>query len=158
MTAYGFYAPTGRFKLGDSNNVGKGFWTHLFVIGGTYRSSSNKPWNGTVTLRYEIHSKQKGRDLTPGQMLTIDAGIGKFLTSYLNIGVTGFYWKQITKASGEMASNVLPFRLLGVGPAIQFTIKKMGLSLRARDYIEFGARNMSQGNAFIFDIVKYFAT
>jgi hypothetical protein len=25
---YGFYAPTGRFELGATDNIGLGFWTH----------------------------------------------------------------------------------------------------------------------------------
>lgn len=147
ITAYGFYAPTGRFKLGASNNVGKGFWTNLFLLGGSYHSLSKLPWNITTVVRYEIHGQQRGQNLTPGNTFTFDGGIGKFVTPSLNIGIVGFAWKQVSNATGSAAIDVLPYRLFGLGIAAQYTIKKWGISIRLRDYYEFSARNSTEGNA-----------
>jgi hypothetical protein len=33
---YRFYAPSGRFEQGDPDNLGLGFWTHQFQLGGAY--------------------------------------------------------------------------------------------------------------------------
>jgi hypothetical protein len=154
LTAYGFYATTGRFKLGASNNVGKGFWSHLAILGSTWRGAGEEPFNATVTTRYEFHSKQKGQDLTPGQTLSIDAGIGKFLTPNFNFGATFFFWKQTTNARGKMAADVVKYRLFGVGPALQWRIPQCKMALRLRGYKEFAARNSTQGYAVFFDLVK----
>ena len=32
--AYGFLAPTGRFRAGATDNVGSGYWTHTLSCGG----------------------------------------------------------------------------------------------------------------------------
>src|ERR1700704_2603098 len=39
---YGFLAPTGRFKAGENNNVGSGYWTNCVSAGETFYLTSNK--------------------------------------------------------------------------------------------------------------------
>src|SRR5436309_15912095 len=39
---YGFLAPSRRFHVVDSNNVGSGYWTHAFSSGQTFYLNANR--------------------------------------------------------------------------------------------------------------------
>lgn len=145
------FIPSGRFRLGASDNTGKGFWTNMFSLGATYLFPGSRPWHASVTGRYEIHSNQKGRDLRPGDTLTLEFGFGKKLTDKLDMGPVAFIWHQVTNASGADAQDTVKYRLFGAGLEVDYKFRKW-FGVKARGAWEFGAENSSEGGVFILEL------
>src|SRR5437867_13417405 len=53
---YGFLAPSGRFHVGESNNVGSGYWTHASSSGQTFYLNANRRTAISTFQMYEIHT------------------------------------------------------------------------------------------------------
>jgi hypothetical protein len=120
----GYYAflPTGKFNLGASDNVGKGFWTHMFALGWTWMPAEDRPWHASLMTRYEVHSNQKDRDVTPGDTLTLELGLGKKVSDTIEAGVVGHIYRQVTGTTDCDAVNPLKYRSNGIGAEIQYLI------------------------------------
>src|SRR5215467_2617971 len=69
---YGFLAPTGSFKVGANDNVGSGYWTHAFSSGQTVYLTENRETSFSAFQMYEVHTKQEGTNIHPGQNLDLD--------------------------------------------------------------------------------------
>lgn len=142
----GYYAflPTGKFDLGATDNVGKGFWTHMFALGGTWMPAEDLPWHVSLMTRYEIHSNQEDRDVTPGDTLTLEAGIGKSVSETVDVGVIGHLYRQITGTKGRDAVDPLKYRSYGVGLEVGCLLGG-SVPTKTRLGFDFGARNLSEG-------------
>ena len=99
--------PTGRYTMGASNNVGSGFWTDMIVGGATYYPFHNKNTQISGILEWEAHGKQAGTDLTPGQAMTFEWGIGHMFplnsrkTVIFDPGVVGYEQWQVSPDGGK---------------------------------------------------------
>jgi hypothetical protein len=72
MVAYAFFAPTGRFTAGASNNTGTGHWTNAPTAGETLYLTKNKGTAFSAYQMYEFHTTQEGTNLHPGQTFDLD--------------------------------------------------------------------------------------
>ncbi|MCW8824604.1 MAG: transporter [Ignavibacteriaceae bacterium] len=97
---YGVYAPTGKYETGASDNTGTGFWTHQFQGYGYFYPIENKATAVMVGLTYELNSKIKDVEVTPGNRFTLEWGISQFLSDRFEIGVHGGHNWQISDDSG----------------------------------------------------------
>ncbi len=65
ITAFGGFAPTGRYSSGSSNNTGLGFWTAMPFALATYRTGrgifKKLPLLATGGVFYEIHSNSNNK-------------------------------------------------------------------------------------------------
>lgn len=141
---YIFFAPTGRFKLGASDNVGKGFWTHMPYLGVSWMPAQDRPWHVSLMTRYEYHSKQKDRDLKPGDTLTFEFGVGRKISQAVELGLVAHRYQQLSDASGSDAGNTPHYGSYGVGAEVQFPLLGRFPS-KARLGRDFGAKNLSEG-------------
>ena len=92
-----FYAPTGRYELGGSDNIGKGMWTYEPFVGTTLYFDEARTTSLATTAFWEIHGNKKDSDVKVGQILTLEGGLGKsFLGGGLVIGAAYYaQWKLI---------------------------------------------------------------
>jgi len=97
---YGFYAPTGRYEKGGSNNVGLGFWTHQFQAYGYFYPFPHMGTAFMVGLIYEANGSIKDSDLHPGNRFTLEWGLSQYLTEQLELTVQGGHNWQVTEDSG----------------------------------------------------------
>jgi hypothetical protein len=97
---YTVYAPTGRYKTGASDNIGKGFWTHQFQIP-TYFYFMEKATALLVMPTLEINGKIKGSDVSPGSRFSIEYGISQYITSWLELEIINGHNWQIGNDKGE---------------------------------------------------------
>jgi hypothetical protein len=97
---YGFYAPTGKYETGASDNTGTGFWTHQFQGYGYFYPIKSKATAVMVGLTYELNSKIKDVEVTPGNRLTLEWGISQFISEKVEVGVHGGHNWQISDDSG----------------------------------------------------------
>ena len=98
---YLFYAPTGKYELGGSENVGLGYWSHLVQAAAYYYPLPQKATALLLMPTYEWHGKIKGTDVTPGSRFILEYGISQYLTERFEIIAQGGNAWQV----GEDAGN-----------------------------------------------------
>ena len=150
---YGLWTPTGDFDY-TPISPGKGFLTQMLTAGVTFYPDQNKTWSIAALNRYEFNHKNDKTGITPGQYWTLEWGIGKSLTKTVEIGATGFFQAQTTKASGLPES--MKDHTAGIGPEVNLVCPKLGLSTSIRYVREIGAHNRPEGNVFNLTFTRRF--
>lgn len=102
---YIFYAPTGKYKTGGNDNLGLGFWSHILQFNGYYYpleidGERSKAMAIMFSGNYELTSKIKDADVTPGNRFSIDYGISQYLSDKLEVGIFGGNNWQVSKDKG----------------------------------------------------------
>ena len=163
-TGYNLYIPTGKFSPNESNNTGLGMWGNEFTLGTTVYLDQKRLWNAAATFALEFNTDKSGTNIHPGNLGTVEGGVGR--TFYkkvsgpvpivMNFGAA--YYVQF-KVTGDSGSDIPPplqgFKdhVFAVGPEFNIYIPGPQLTLVARYEPEFGARNRTQGQTFVFSIV-----
>ncbi len=98
---YGFYAPTGRYEAGATDNLGLGFWTHQFQGYGYFYPVPNKSTAIMLGLTYELNGTVKDTDLKPGNRFTLEWGVSQYLSEAFEVGVHGGHNWQVGDDTGE---------------------------------------------------------
>ena len=154
-----FYAPTGTYERGGSDNVGRGMWTYEPFIGTTVYYDEKRTVSLATTGFWEFHGNKKDTDTKVGQLLTLEGGVGK---SYLGGGlvVGAAYYAQWKLTEDQLAQFVLPgggalglqapnkHRVYAFGPDVTLPVasKARLFSLVNIRYLwETGARVKTQG-------------
>ena len=163
-----FFAPTGRYSAGASDNLGKGMWSYETSAGGTVYLDTHRSFSLATTAYYETHSTKSGvvrvqnvtlNNVKVGDLLTLEGGVGKsFLHGGASLGV-GYYaqWKVTSDDLGvagtpELHGIPARHRVWGIGPDVTIPIatKTRLLSLvNVRYYVEQDARLKTQGHTLL---------
>jgi hypothetical protein len=163
-----FFAPTGRYTAGASDNIGKGMWSYELSGGSTLYLDRRHSWSLATTGFWETHTKKSGElrventtltDVKVGQLLTLEGGLGKtFKGGALTVGAAYYaQWKltddQFATASmAETAGLPVHHRVFGVGPEMTIPIatKTKVISLVNVRYLwETGAEAKTQGQSLL---------
>ena len=152
---YGFWAPSGNYDPTDPVSPGKGFWTQMLTAGLTYYPDEKKTWSISALNRYEINQENNDLQIRPGQVWTLEWGIGKALTKTIEVGAVGYYQLQTTSDYGSGASNAKDY-IVGVGPEISMVCPKLGLITSIRYLREVGVHDRPQGNTVNVTFTKRF--
>lgn len=169
-TGFGFFAPTGRYSAGASDNLGRGMWSYE-VSGGTTLYADKARSVSVATMAYwETHSKKSGElqaggatlgDVKVGQLLTLEGGVGKsFLHGAATVGLAYYAQWKLTSDRVSLSPSPLPgrapdlarHRVFGFGPDVTLPIatKSRVIALvNARYLWEAGAAVKTQGQTFI---------
>ena len=128
FAGYAFFAPTGRFTPGATNNTGLGMWSNEFSLGTTVYFDPEKKWHASAAGFYEIHSSKHGQDLTVGDLVTVEGGLGRaFLKGFANAGAAYFVqWKVSPDRGADVPLLVAGNKgsMLGVGPELNMPLGK----------------------------------
>ena len=151
---YGIWTPTGDDEPVAPVTPGKGYWSHMVTLGGTWYPDLEKTWSVSILGRYEIHTEQDTTDTTRGDTLSIEGGIGKALSKSFEVGVVGYCQQQVTDDRGTPGSGDLD-QVWGLGPEIGYTCKG-GVIATARYICELGALGRPQGNTVTLTLTKRF--
>lgn len=154
---YTIYVPTGKYKTGASDNLGKGYWTHQFQIP-TYYYIHEKATAFLLMPTYEINGKVKDADTQIGSRFTIEYGISHYFNSWLEVEILNGHNWQITNDKGDDAwwigtpldskdqtSNIS----LGVGI---WTFKNR-LNLRLKYAMDYGTKQRYQSDFLSFSAI-----
>ncbi len=152
----GFYAPSGRFEAGAADNLGLGFWTVQFQVGGAYyllQRATAVVLAGT----YEINGEQEGVDITPGQRFTLNYGVSQFLPAgpgLVELGLLGYSQWQVTHDSGADVSrfNRNLDQVHGIGAQIGYAIPQWRLAVTAKYLYEYYAEARFRGQVATLSI------
>jgi hypothetical protein len=156
MAGYSFIAPTGKFALEASDNVGAGYWAQTPFSGQTVYLTTDKRTVVSAYELYEIHSKQKDTDIKPGQTFNIDYSIMRTfpfqnMQTLLQIGAVGYGQYQTTTARGPDVDPVTAenneYRLNALGAAANIIFPMRKTSLGVRFFKEFANSSTIQGKS-----------
>ncbi|WCT09998.1 SphA family protein [Mucilaginibacter jinjuensis] len=175
--SYGMYIPTGKYEFGGSSNAGLGMFTNEFQTGTTLRLDPKGSISFSSLFSYEIHNDKKGTDIKPGDILSIEGGLGKTWYTFNGskipssiIKAGAVYYMQFKTSNDELPapaiitpyanSIYLPGKdhvySAGLEGNILLTKSRMLFGLRWFD--EFSAVNRFQGNTFFVTIAHVFST
>ena len=164
-----FFAPTGRYRAGADDNLGKGMWSYEVSGGGTVYLDPDRTISVATTAFWETHSKKEGEvrvqeititDVKVGQLLTLEGGIGKsFLHGAASIGMAYYTQWKVTSDDLGLAPSVAHLsgipekhQVWGVGPDVTIPIatKTTLISLVNVRYLwEGGAQLKTQGQTLM---------
>jgi len=159
-----FYAPTGTYEFGGSDNNGKGMWTYEPFVGTTVYLDEKKSLSLATTAYWEMHGKKKDTDIKVGQILTLQGGFGKsFLDGGLVFGAAYYaQWKLTADKLGVFGlpggSSIGPgldnmkHRVFAVGPDVTLPVaskSKLYSLVNLRYLWETGARSKTQGSSLV---------
>ncbi|SDW84904.1 Uncharacterized conserved protein [Lutibacter oricola] len=160
IVALAAIAPTGSYDVNEAASPGKSFWSTMLTFGGTYYFNESKSWHASILNRYEIHGEKKDFDVTPGDDLTFEWGIGKTIVSdqIWGVGVGGYAHWQLTEDKGNdvLYDSSVKDKVFAIGPEVTCYIPKAKLNLELRGQFEFGAVDRPQGTKFCFSLFKNF--
>lgn len=158
-----FYAPTGRYERGGSQNVGKGMWAYEPFVGTTLYFDEERTASFATTAFWEFHSDKEDTDVKVGQLLTLEGGVGKsFLGGGLIIG--GAYYAQWKLTEDQLGSFTLPgggsfdprlnnkHRVFGFGPDVTLPVasrSKLFALVNVRYFWEVGAQSTTEGRTLV---------
>ena len=157
----GFIAPTGSYDITDPASPGKDFWTILLTYGGTGYFDAARTWSISLLGRYEIHTEKGEMEVTPGNDLEFEWGVGKNLAKFYDVGIAGYCHWQVTEDSGADA-EVLPSgekakdRVFAIGPEAKAFIPKIKLIVSLRSEYEFKSVDRPQGIMTTINLYKIF--
>ncbi len=169
---YSFFAPTGRYTAGASNNVGSGYWGNDITSGTTFYVTKNKATSANLTTDWEIHGQKKVASTpagqfsnkTPGQTFTIEWGFGQVLplkkdfSQLLQLGLVGYDQWQVSSNGGTviLAGTPVPASLLpyysvhGIGVQSNFIVPKKNLVFFFKYYDQYRALATVEGRTIVF--------
>lgn len=175
-TAYGFYAPIGKFgtetvnlpsgasvAVPNSDNIGLGYWTQQFQGAVAWYPWTNRATAVTAALTYEYNSPQEGTEVKYGQILWLNWGISQYLPLtkdqklLLEVGPAGYYEWQISDTTGSLVQSPdARSTVCGIGGQIGLTYVPWDLVLNFRGFQEYHAEARVQGSSFSINLVKKF--
>jgi hypothetical protein len=146
---YAFFAPTGRYTAGASDNTSLGMWCNELSARLTAFFDKDKAWHGSAALFYDINSKKKDQDWTTGNPFTFMGGLGRNFgssDSYFSgwAGIAGYGQWQVTSTTGQDAPLIMrenKTTIYGIGPEI--TALKGALTVRY--FWQYGGKFSTQG-------------
>lgn len=143
--SYGFYAPTGKYEGGETDNVGLGFWEHQIQNALRVHLDTKKTFAATVASTFEVAHDKKDADIVPGAHWTLNWAVRKnFFDDWAQLAVLGYDAFQISDDSGDDAPAKDKRHQDQVHAAgIQVGVPKLGLAVKYMH--EFGARDRFEG-------------
>ena len=152
---YGFLAPSGKFSVGASNNVGSGYWTHAFSSGQTFYLTENRRTAISAFQMYEIHTTQQGTQIHPGDTLNLDYSVTHLLPLRrdlnLQVGLVGYEQWQLTNKTGPDVTAVQSsahYRINALGFTSSLILPTRNVSVGVKYFKEFEDRSTYQGYSF----------
>lgn len=156
IASYAFFAPTGRFNAGATDNTGLGMWTNEFSAGTTVYFDKKRSIHAAGTGYYEVHSSKKDLDLTVGDVFTLEGGAGAdFLKGYANAGLAYVGQWKVTEDSGTNVSPLVQGKkgsMFSLGPELNIPVSKKGIFLGFKYLFDTRSRLATSGDYLVLSL------
>ncbi len=155
VVGYAFYAPTGQVEPGGLGGVGDGQWTHEFSTGGTFYFDRGHRWKLSLLASYELHQQKTHVDITRGDNVQLQGGVGARLARIVDIGVAGYALWQVTDDRGSALPPVLAGARdvdYGLGPELDVTMPALRTKLIVRYTHDVAVRSRPLGQLVVFAV------
>lgn len=117
------YAPTGDYEVGRLANTGKNFWSIEPTVGLMYLGQHNGI-EATLFGGLTVNGENPDTDYRSGNQFHLDGTLAQhfpFAGGLASIGVTGYYYKQVTGDSGSGATfGDFEAKTVGIGPSVSY--------------------------------------
>jgi len=172
VAGYSFFAPTGRYTAGASDNVGSGYWGNNLTSGTTFYITKNKGTSANLATVWEFHGQKTAASpvlgqlskITPGQAFSMEWGFGQVLplkkdmSMLAQLGLVGYDQWQVSSNGGNylvagrpVAASLAPYYSVhGIGFQSNFILPGKNLALFFKYYDEYRARATTQGRTIVF--------
>jgi hypothetical protein len=150
QASYCFFAPTGRFTAGATDNTGAGYWGHFLSAGQTVYLTANKAAAASAFEAYEFHSTQRSTEIHPGQTFDLDYSVTQVLPldkdqhTLLQIGVVGYGQYQTTDRTTPTVNPVVApssrYRVHALGPGANVLLPARKVTSGFKYFFEFSKR------------------
>ncbi|HEY7395971.1 MAG TPA: transporter [Gemmatimonadaceae bacterium] len=156
----GFFAPSGRFHPGSADNTGLGVWSWESTLGATVYKDMTKRTSFSTLASYQVQSFKRDTDQRPGQVLTLEGGIGEAVPLLRGRAGAVYYaqWKLTDDQGFTLPPNFdAHHRYFGIGPELTgaFPTKPVSVSLTLRYYRELWNRVAPQGGSLVLSGTAY---
>lgn len=155
VASYGMYIPTGRFEPEGGGGVGRGFWTHQFSLGGAIFFDRQRRGRASLLSNYDLNLRKQGLDLTRGDTVQTQGGVGVLLFGMLDVGLAGYALWQVRDDRGSDLPDVLRGardRVFGVGPEVNLLLPELRTRFGARYTWDVGARSRPEGGLLVVNV------
>ena len=152
------YMPTGNFDTGALAYTGMGYWTVEPAVGFTYLNMENGR-QISLFAALDFNSQNPQTDYKSGDEFHLDFLLAQHLGEKFAVGLTGYYYDQLTNDSGAGALlGGYQGQAVALGPALQYATKLRGhdLSAEFKYFREFDVRNRFRGNNYWFNLAYAF--
>ncbi len=158
VAGYGFYAPTGKYEAGASDNVGLGMWSHELQGGMTVYMDTTRKLSFATTAFFEMHGKKKDQDIRVGNLLTLEGGAAYNVPKIGGaFGVAYYFQNKLSDDKGADVPVTLlraldlygRSNILGIGPDVSMGLFQRGTTVGAvnvRYLWDVTAKNSFKGN------------
>lgn len=130
--SYSVYAPTSQ---GERTGVGRPQWSHQLAAGGTLYFDDRRGWRLSALASYVHNRKKRGIDITRGDSILIQGGVGGPLRDGIDLGLAGYALWQVTDDRGADLPIELSGareRAFGLGPELGVAVPALRSRLTAR--------------------------
>lgn len=154
--------PTGRYRVGGSDNIGSGYFGNHVITGTTVYLTKNRGTSANLFTDWEAHGKKNGTDFTPGQAFTTEWGFGqalplkKDMSRLLQVGAVGYDQWQVSHNKGTISAPIATvlgmYSVHAAGVQANFIAPPKGLSVFFKYYWEYKSYSHSIGDTVSFGL------
>jgi len=155
LLSYAFTVPVGDYDIDANDNLGLGMWSHEFALGTSVFLDEAHSWHASAAGFFETHTGKRDLDIDVGNILTLEGGVGKSLSSGTSFGLSGYAQWKLTDDQGTDIPLFLQGqkdRIFGLGP--ELVLLQGGLTIRY--FVEFGGRATLEGNNLVIALALPF--
>jgi hypothetical protein len=157
---YEFFAPTGKYSPGGSDNTGLGYWSSDFQVFAYWypekaKGKSSQALAIMLGATYEITGKIKDSDVNPGNRFSLDYGVEQYFTDNLSVGIYGGNNWQISddKGSDVYWDNTVKDKLGVAGVQVAYWLWASRLQAIAKWGFSYGAVERYQQNSVELNLI-----
>lgn len=152
-----FVAPTGSYDATRLLNTGRNYWSFDPNVAYTWL----QPQRGhevTISVGYMINQENSDTDYTTGDELHVDWSIAQHFSESFALGITGYWYEQVTGDSGKLPlgfkASKFKGRGVGIGPAVLYTHKFAGrnVSFIGKWIIDADSKNRMDGDITMLSV------
>ena len=146
-TGLQLFLPTGSFNASALANPGRGYRAIGAVYNATWLPNPETELN--ISANYLVNSRNPDTNYTSGREASIDYGAGYKLHPTLQVGASGYLYKQVTndEQNGQKFSDGNRGQALAIGPFVRYRPNdKWGIVFKWQH--ETKVENRASGNRF----------
>jgi hypothetical protein len=123
------YAPTGDYEAGRLANTGKNFWTTEPTLALMYLGQKNGR-EASLFVGADFNEENSDTNYKSGTQFHVDGTLAQHFPAFgglTGIGVSAYYYKQLTGDSGNGATlGDFEGKTVGIGPVVSYAGKANG--------------------------------
>ena len=145
------YVPIGSYDAMDLANLGRNYWTIEPVVAATYLFPGDV--EASVKIMYDINMENDDTDVKSGDEFHFDYAVAKKVTKELCVGVSGFYYDQVSEDEvGGAKLTGSKGKQIAYGPVVSYQKGKQTFVLKWQ--IETETENKPEGDRIWFKFIS----